>query len=147
MWESFNGSINLGQTIPINIIINNDVKPGTYTSPSVNMMDSNGQFERLDTTLTVRVLSSQLDQDNDGFINGLEYKIGTDMVASCSNNSAHAAWPPDIDNNRFVNLTDIFAVARKIGSGESRYDLNGDGSVTAADIYVVSGRYGQSCTN
>ena len=52
------------------------------------------------------------DCDNDKFIDGVEYFVGTLILTKCSPTTSpdHSPdeWPPDFDNNQAANLTDIF---------------------------------------
>ena len=82
------------------------------------------------------------DSDGDGFKDSLEVYMGTNPNLACGIN----AWPPDFDNNGKVTGVDISAVVGHNGTSDTRYDLNGDGKVDTADIDIVKGLYGKSCT-
>ncbi len=81
------------------------------------------------------------DNDNDGFNNTTEVYIGTDPNVACGVN----AWPPDFDNNRAINIDDIFKINSKIGSADMRYDLNLDGTVNIFDVNIVRNNFGKTC--
>ena len=96
-------------------------------------------------------LASIADTDSDGFTDAQEEAIGTDPNSPCPVNPSHAAWPPDINNDRVVNDTDANLIADQIGSqAASRYDLNTDGIVNVDDVTVLItpvNYYDQSCAN
>ncbi len=62
-------------------------------------------------------------------------------------------WPPDLNDDRFVDITDIVPVASWFGSAvppaPARYDIAPDppdGFVDITDIVRLAGLFGQSCT-
>ena len=73
--------------------------------------------------------------------------MGTDPFDNCANNSSHAAWPPDFNNDRLVSLADVMAVITNFGSRTNlRYDLNGDNLVSLADVNEVIRYFGLRCS-
>jgi len=82
------------------------------------------------------------DSDGDGFKDSLEVYMGTNPNLSCGVN----AWPPDFDNSRQVDISDVLAVAQHNGTSDRRYDLNRDGKVDTADVGIVQSTfYGKTC--
>lgn len=92
------------------------------------------------------------DTDDDGFSDEIELAIGTDPNSACSTTSGTDAWPPDVDKNGVVNISDIFLVAGSFGHNSQdadwdlykRYDLDTNGAVSMSDIFIVAGFFGQS---
>lgn len=85
-----------------------------------------------------------LDRDRDGFSNDQEDFIGTNGNDKCS-------WPPDINGDGSVAITDIGLVVNAFGTAEgdsdysARRDLNADGSISIIDIGRVVQFFGGTC--
>jgi hypothetical protein len=95
------------------------------------------------------------DFDLDGFSDRIEYFAGTDRGADCPVNQNHNAWPPDINNNRQVDIIgDIAPVAGQFGESvppaPARYDIAPDPPDhlidVINDIARMAGLFGQSCS-
>jgi hypothetical protein len=107
------------------------------------------------------------DSDCDGFPDavtvlprGRENFIGTDAADQCptdaiANNELVDAWPPDINDNGTVNLSDVVAFApwfNQIGPNppnplyNARFDLNASGSVNLSDVLAIGPFFNKSCT-
>lgn len=119
-------------------------------------IDGNGTREIASYSATLNIISGpapsivpspvpdpNTDSDKDAFNDILEVYLGTNPASACGTN----AWPPDFDNNKAVNMSDILKVSSKVGSGEHRFDLNRDAKVDAADVKIVSGYFGKTCKN
>ena len=52
---------------------------------------------------------------------------------------------PDVDGDGRVTALDLFRIARAFGSAGPRYDLNHDGIVNVVDMIVVALHFGQRC--
>lgn len=65
-----------------------------------------------------------------------------------TNPNNKCSLPPDFNGNGSVSAPDIFDVMGKFGSATAipRYDLNRDGSVSAPDIFLVTGYFGADCS-
>jgi FtsP/CotA-like multicopper oxidase with cupredoxin domain len=96
------------------------------------------------------------DEDSDGWTNQAESKIGTDLGSACAktaavNDEQTDAWPPDINDNQFVTLSDVVLFGphyNKISPDpayDSRFDLNASGGVTLADVVLMGPDYNTSC--
>jgi hypothetical protein len=79
------------------------------------------------------------DDDNDGWTDVLEVAIGTDTLDACTDQPGDGdAWPPDINMNTVVNITDVVAFKPKLFHCESdpsydpRFDLNQEVSGSCA---------------
>ena len=98
----------------------------------------------------VRIVPPWLDSDGDGFGDAVEATLTTDQFAACPTDASHDANPADINNDTFVDITDIAAVAAWFGQEAPlalpRYDLKPDGFVDITDIVAVAALFGQSCT-
>lgn len=96
--------------------------------------------------------SANNDNDNDGFTNSAEIFIGTDPNDNCADSSTDAAWPPDIDNNKIIQIADISAVGGLGGTYVGhpnylrRYDINADGKINNTDVNIVGARFGGTCS-
>lgn len=87
------------------------------------------------------------DTDGDGFTDAAEVYFGTDRLDNCPDNSSDAAWPPDMDNNRRVNILDMLLFKPKLwGSYDRRYDLDVNGTVNILDVLLYKPILGQQCT-
>lgn len=92
------------------------------------------------------------DIDNDGFANALEASIGTNPLKSCSLPGNVNAWPPDVNNDGIVNLSDVIIIQGKSGTkvGDAnynkRYDLNADGVIDINDLNIAKNSYMKKCT-
>jgi hypothetical protein len=97
------------------------------------------------------------DIDGDGWSNASEVIIGTDRVDPCPENTSDHAWPPDVNNDNFVDVIgDISTVAGEFGksvgpppNAPARYDVAPDppdGVIDViSDITRIAGLFGQSC--
>ncbi|MCH7577200.1 MAG: hypothetical protein IH822_05330 [Chloroflexi bacterium] len=98
----------------------------------------------------VRIVPPWLDSDGDGFGDAVEATLTTDQFAACPTDASHDANPADINNDTFVDITDIAAVAAWFGQEAPlalpRYDVKPDGFVDITDIVAVAALFGQSCT-
>jgi hypothetical protein len=99
------------------------------------------------------------DSDCDGFpdsvtagARGRENFIGTDAADQCADDGADNAWPPDVNNSRATNLSDVVLFGptfNKVGPNppyNARFDLNASGAVNLSDIVVLGGFFNKSCT-
>ncbi|MCH8815736.1 MAG: hypothetical protein IH957_11730 [Chloroflexi bacterium] len=93
-----------------------------------------------------------VDTDADGFSNIVELAIGTDPLDACPDDTSDDAWPPDMNNDGMVDLSnDILAVILLAGEPDwnvaKRADLDGDGAITDADVDIVIAHYAETCSN
>lgn len=92
------------------------------------------------------------DYDSDTFKDSVETAIGTDPNSDCATISKTDAFPPDIDRNGFVTISDILTVANSYGKISSspdwstykRYDMDGNGAINLDDILLTSKFYGKA---
>ena len=78
--------------------------------------------------------------------------IGTDPLDGCADDAADDAWPADINNDRFSDISDISALTGVFGepvpSAPARYDIAPtmpDGFVDITDVSRMSGLFGMGC--
>jgi WD40-like Beta Propeller Repeat len=88
------------------------------------------------------------DCDDDAFGDGSERTIGTNPLAACGID----AWPADINNDSFADITDISALTgvfgQPVGQAPVRYDIapeSPDGFVDITDISRLTGLFGLGC--
>ncbi len=97
----------------------------------------------------VRIVPPWLDSDGDGFGDAVEATLTTDQFAACPTDASHDANPADINNDTFVDITDIAALASWFGQPapmeSPRYDLKPDGFVDISDITKMAAFFGQEC--
>jgi len=104
------------------------------------------------------------DSDCDGFpdtVNasgrGNEAFMATDRFSQCSanstpNNEPVDAWPPDFNDTRNVNLSDVSLLSPlyNLDSNDAgylqRFDLNANNSINLSDVSLISTFYNKSCT-
>ncbi|MBI2913625.1 MAG: matrixin family metalloprotease [Chloroflexi bacterium] len=107
---------------------------------------------------SVRMVAPSADSDGDSQGLGLprltgddpEASVGTDQMSSCSTADVDA-WPPDLNRDGRVDLSDLDAFRGHIASvlGQTGYDerldLSFDGEINVKDIGVLQPFLGQSC--
>ena len=96
------------------------------------------------------ILSNQ-DSDTDGFSDGIESYAGTDATMACGTN----AWPPDVNNDTFADISDVIALTgffgKPVGASPNspvRYDFAPsvpDGFVDVSDLARMVGFFGRRC--
>jgi hypothetical protein len=96
--------------------------------------------------------SSGCDNDNDGWSDSAEGSIGTDPLDNCPDNPPDDAWPADINNDTFSDISDVSTLTGAFGQSvppaEARHDIAPDPPddfVDITDISRVLGIFGQSC--
>jgi hypothetical protein len=110
---------------------------------------------------------SSLDSDGDGYTDGVERAIGTDSVDPCPDTSDSndergpafgeplSPWPPDIDDNRVINILDVgevlppyFGIDSNDPGWDPRRDLYPNGVINVLDMgEMLPPWFGQSCTD
>jgi len=90
-----------------------------------------------------------LDSDHDGWSDAAENIIGTNPLLACGTN----AWPPDINNDTFVDISDITLVTGHFGeavtTATKRLNIAPDppdGFIDITDITRLTGLFSQHCT-
>lgn len=101
------------------------------------------------------VAATGLDVDADGFTNVVESAIGTDPLKSCpadrvSSNEDIDAWPPDFNDDGFVDTGDQTQIPNNFGKAADtptlkRYDLSNDNYIDIADLALISPLFGKNC--
>ncbi|MCH8345552.1 MAG: hypothetical protein IIC87_01330 [Chloroflexi bacterium] len=108
--------------------------------------------------------SGVLDNDVDGFSDGMELFMGTLPLQSCPETAAPHdealdAWPPDFDDNQSVEINDLLGAGvsfkGSFGSSEgdaaysARFDMNASGEIDITDLLGAGASFkstfGQSC--
>lgn len=91
------------------------------------------------------------DSDGDGFSDKAEKYMGTKVYVACGSN----AWPPDFNDDRVINTTDVSRVlppvfGSKVGDPlySKRLDLTANGEIDKSDVDLLGldGYFGQTCT-
>lgn len=81
----------------------------------------------------------------------VELRLGTDPDDNCADNSSDAAWPPDFNNDRTVNIFDLLPFLTHYPSPPdayaARYDLAPDGVIDDVDFNIFLSYMGLTCTN
>ncbi|MCH7483557.1 MAG: DUF1929 domain-containing protein [Chloroflexi bacterium] len=86
------------------------------------------------------------DTDGDGFDDGLEIFIGTDASVACDDGLGLPDWPPDFDDNKTIDITDVLALKPVFGTPSARHDLNASGgNINIVDVLVLKPVFGASC--
>src|SRR5439155_26400642 len=89
------------------------------------------------------------DTDLDGFSDRVEYSAGTRRATRCGTQ----AWPPDINNDTFSDISDVSALTGVFGfrvpdAAPARYDIAPDPPdhfVDITDITKLTGLFGSTC--
>ncbi len=92
------------------------------------------------------------DDDNDTWSDVSEGFIGTDPLDNCADVASDSAWPPDIDNDTFVDTADIAYLSSSFGLSvpsqvPARYDVAEppSGFVDTGDIARLTAIFGEGC--
>lgn len=78
--------------------------------------------------------------------------MGTDSLDRCPDDANDEAWPPDLDNNKAVNITDVvkFRPVLFSSSGQAnynrRFDLDASKTINITDVLKYVGIIMTSCT-
>ena len=87
------------------------------------------------------------DTDCDAFTDGAEELIGTDPNVGCDDGLGLPDWPPDFDDNKTVNVLDVFAVKPVFGATSARHDLDASGgNVDIVDVFKIKPAFSTVCT-
>jgi len=88
------------------------------------------------------------DCDSDGFADGTETLVGTSPTAACGLN----AWPADVNNNGFSDITDLASLLNYFGQAVPpapvRFNIAPDppnGFVDITDVVRIVNFFGKSC--
>jgi len=88
------------------------------------------------------------DCDGDGFKDGTERAVGTNPLAACGSD----AWPADVNNNGYSDITDVVALLNHIGQPvppvPARYNIAPDppnGFVDITDVVKILNYFGRAC--
>ncbi len=87
------------------------------------------------------------DSDGDGYADVVEVFMGTDPFNPCPDNPDEDAWPPDVNNDKKVNILDALLYKPKLAPRpyDRRYDLNTDGTVNILDALLYKPIIGSKC--
>jgi len=98
------------------------------------------------------------DDDNDGFADTVEIWVGTDALTACAATASPGdedpdPWPPDFNDDRVVNVTDIVLVLPPYFGSTSadpnyraRSDFTMDGVINITDVSaMLPPRFGSHC--
>jgi hypothetical protein len=93
------------------------------------------------------------DSDTDAFSDYVEFYIGTDALDACPDDPSDDCWPPDIDSNRVVDVTDALLFLAAFPSAEAsptysrRLDLAAtNGVIDVSDALVFLAYLPGACT-
>ena len=94
-----------------------------------------------------------VDCDGDGWKDGSEANyVGTDPLDNCPDNTSDNAWPADINNDGFSDISDVSALTGVFGSAvppaPARYNIAPDppdGFVDISDVSRMVGFFGRGC--
>jgi CSLREA domain-containing protein len=92
------------------------------------------------------------DSDTDGWSDAAEGVIGTDPLDACRDDPSDNAWPPDFNNDSFVDISDVSTVTGLWGATvppfPPRHDVAPglpDGFVDITDVSKMTGLFGTGC--
>ena len=100
----------------------------------------------------VTVNGTAIDSDSDGFTDDIESFVGSSASATCAATPSEDdedpdAYPPDFNDDRFVDVTDVSLMGPPVfnavqGAGENptydqRYDVNADAMVDITDVSLI----------
>lgn len=148
--------------VDINDILNGNLNSGvTYTVEKLNSKKQ--PLEQGDSIYYIRVVFEGLERgnysvdiDGEGYINTtvdnidiVDYskriKLGTSINEMISNENYNPVFlAGDVNNDFVIDMKDYKLVFDAIGSKDSKYDLNRDGSVDIADLSYVNSNIGKT---
>jgi YVTN family beta-propeller protein len=94
------------------------------------------------------------DPDCDGFSTSNETTIGTFSFVPCdgtttANDESYDAWPPDFDDSKSVNITDVLALKPVFGTGvppaSARLDIQPGNGINIGDVLAMKPFFNMSC--
>ena len=122
-------------------------------------VDADGQITMVDYLKISRYVAGLdltfpvcIDHDKDGFIDVVETYIGTNPYQACPKSLSDAAWPPDFNNNKKVDIIDVGAIRpyfnSKVGQTtySRRFDLDADGKIENSDVGLLRSYFSKTCT-
>ena len=131
---------------------NNAVFNATFTAADVSDLDYFHPSLQGQTNLASGAWQV-FDMDGDGWPTASEMTIGTNPLHSCPINSSDNAWPADVNNDRFSDISDVSALTAVFGSAvppaPARYNIAPDppdGFVDITDVSRMTALFGSSCT-
>ena len=131
--------------------VSNIALGGSFTSlwgeqlSSITLGEKQGNIFRTPTPSSPLPVIDK-DTDGDGFSDAAETFMGTDPIKACpatsiANDESIDAWPPDIDDDQIVDITDIAQLGPPVyesTAGDPNYskrkDLNNDGVNNIQDV-------------
>ena len=91
--------------------------------------------------------------DGDGWATASETTIGTDPLDNCPDNTSDNAWPADINNDGFSDISDVSALTSVFGNAvppaPARYNIAPDppdGFVDITDVSRMVAFFGLGCS-
>ena len=92
------------------------------------------------------------DPDCDGWATNDEDFLPTDPSVACHNSTGLPDWPPDMDDSKMINISDLVPFKPHFGATDpsdpiydTRYDLNMSGSINISDLVPFKPFFGMSC--
>ncbi|MEX1193646.1 MAG: cohesin domain-containing protein [Dehalococcoidia bacterium] len=153
------------KSTPINVDVDGDTPPRVPTvgcsilgdPPEVcgDGIDNDGDTEvDEEPDADLDGLSDCVDTDDDGdtFTDAIEAFVGTDPLNDCARGPFDSAWPPDFNNTRSINISDVLSLKPLFGSidgdgvYQTRKDLTGDDRINISDVLLLKPYFGSSCT-
>ncbi len=86
------------------------------------------------------------DVDCDGFTTSDETVIETDPAVACHDAVGLPDWPPDFNDDKNVNMLDVFQMFPVWFGPGQRQDLNLDGAVNMLDVFLMFPFWFETCT-
>lgn len=136
----------------------NTAKKDKNYSPRYDL-NIDGKIDQTDMNVVQAYLGKQCtlyeskkDTDSDGFSDSQEKLIGTNPNKVCAKNSKDDVWPPDTNNDKWVNHLDVSLMVPSMNSKagdanyKKRFDLNTDGKIDRADVDVLTKFFLKACT-
>ena len=85
------------------------------------------------------------DGDCDGFTTSAETAIGTNPAVACNDGLGLPDWPPDTNDDKTVNILDVFQLFPVWLGVSQRQDLNLDGVVNIIDVFTMFDYWLETC--
>jgi len=86
------------------------------------------------------------DADCDGFTTSDETVIATNPAVACDDEVGPPDWPPDFNDDKAVNILDVFQMFPVWFGVSQRQDLNLDGVVNILDVFLMFDYWLETCT-
>ncbi len=141
------GSIAPGETIPIYVKAGAGQPFGIYKGKVYAASSLTNAQTDTGVSDSITIEPATYDSDVDGFTNAAENVMGVDPNYSCRTPFGINAWPPDLNGDGTVTYAESQLVFQAYANKNynARYDMDGNGVISAQDAQKVHSYIGKTC--